>query len=59
MKKQIEKINKEDVKGYERLVKFTKKIFEKGFIELAAVPFDKPLLMMKQLPSLIKLKSYK
>ena len=25
MKNQIEKINKEDVKGYENLVKFTKK----------------------------------
>ena len=59
MKKQIEQINKEDVKGYERLVRFTKKIFDKGFTELADVPFDKPLVMMKQLPSLLKLKSYK
>ena len=59
MKKQIEEINKEDVKGYEELVKFTKKIFDKGFIELADVPFDKFLVMMKQLPSLLKLKSYK
>jgi phytoene desaturase len=59
MKKQIKKINKDDVKGYEELVKFTKKIFDKGFTELANVPFDKPLVMMKQLPSLLKLKSYK
>jgi phytoene desaturase len=59
MKKQIEIISKEDVKGYEQLVKFTKKIFDKGFTELADVPFDKPLVMMKQLPSLLKLKSYK
>ena len=59
MKKQIEKINKEDVKGYEKLLKFTKKIFDKGFTELAEVSFDKPLIMMKQLPALIKLKSYK
>ena len=59
MKKQIEKINKTDVKGYEDLVKFTKKIFDKGFTELADVPFDKPLFMMKQLPSLLILKSYK
>ena len=29
MKKQIEKINKEDVKGYEQLVRFTKKIFRR------------------------------
>jgi phytoene desaturase len=59
MKKQIKEINEEDVKGYEELVKFTKKIFDKGFTELADVPFDKPLVMMKQLPALLKLKSYK
>ena len=59
MKNQIEKINKEDVKGYENLVKFTKKIFDKGFLELSDVPFDKPIFMMKQLPALINLRSYK
>ena len=59
MKKQIKEINEDDVEGYEELVKFTKKIFDKGFTELADVPFDKPLVMIKQLPSLLKLKSYK
>ena len=59
MKRQIELINKEDAQGYEKLVNFTKKIFDKGFTELADVPFDKPSVMMKQLPSLLKLKSYK
>ena len=59
MKDQIEKINIKDVKGYERLVSFTKKIFDKGFTELADVPFDKPFVMMQQLPALLKLKSYK
>jgi phytoene desaturase len=59
MRNQIEKINKEDVKGYEKLVNFTKKIFDKGFTELAGVPFDKPFVMMQQLPALLKLKSYK
>ena len=32
---QIEKISKEDVEGYKKLVSFTKKIFDKGFTELA------------------------
>ena len=59
MKKQIEEMNKEDVDGYEKLVNFTKKIFDKGFTELADVPFDKPSIMMQQLPALLKLKSYK
>ena len=59
MVKQIEDISKDDVEGYQKLVSFTKKIFDKGFTELADVPFDKPYVMMKQLPALLKLKSYK
>jgi phytoene desaturase len=59
MENQIEKINKNDVKGYQELLKFTKKIFEKGFLELSDVPFNKPSFMFKQLPSLLNLKSYK
>ena len=59
MKRQIEKLNKNDVEGYEKLVNFTKKIFDKGFTELADVPFDRPLVMAQQLPALLKLKSYK
>ena len=56
---QIEKINKQDVKGYNQLVNFTKKIFDKGFTELSDVPFDKPFFMIKQIPALVGLKSYK
>ena len=59
MKEQIGKINKKDVNGYIKLVEFTKKIFNKGFTELSDVPFDKPIFMMKQLPALLNLKSYK
>ena len=47
------------LKGYQDLLKFTKKIFDKGFSELSDVPFDKPSFMFKQLPALLKLKSYK
>ena len=59
MKDQINKINIADVKGYEKLVNFTKKIFDKGFTELSEVPFDKPSFMLKQIPALVNLKSYK
>ena len=59
MKRQIEMVNKDDMKGYEELVKFTKKIFDKGFMELSDISFDRPLTMVKQLPALLKLKSYK
>ena len=56
---QIEKINKSDIEGYKKLVEFTGKIFKKGFTELSDMPFDKPLFMFKQIPSLLGLKSYK
>ena len=59
MKNQIKKFNNDDVEGYSKLVNFTKKIFDKGFTELADVPFNKPSVMMQQLPALLKLKSYK
>ena len=59
MKRQIKEISEKDVEGYEKLVNFTKKIFDKGFTELADVPFHKPFVMMQQLPALLKLKSYK
>ena len=59
MKRQIGTINKDDIKGYEQLVNFTKKIFDKGFTELSDVPFNKPMSMAKQLPALLKLKSYR
>ena len=59
MKRQIEIVNKDDMKGYEELVKFTKKIFDKGFMELSDISFDRPFTMLKQLPALLKLKSYK
>ena len=59
MKAQIGELSEEDVQGYEKLVNFTKKIFDKGFTELADVPFDRPFVMLQQLPALLKLKSYK
>ena len=59
MKNQIKKINKEDVKGYEDLVNFTEKIFNKGYLELSDVSFNKLSSMIKYLPTLLSLKSYK
>ena len=59
MEKQISAISPDDLKGYIKLVNFTKKIFEKGYLELSDVPFTKTFFMMKQIPSLLKLKSYK
>ena len=59
MKRQISEVSNEDVDGYLDLVNFTKRIFDKGYMELSDVPFNKPFFMLKQIPSLLKLKSYK
>jgi len=59
MKNQINEINPKDIVGYDNLVNFTKKIFDKGFTELSEVPFDNPSFMIKQIPALLNLKSYK
>ena len=58
MREQIEKISSIDYKGYEDLVSFTKKIFEKGFTELSDKPFNNLIFMLKQVPDLLRLKSY-
>jgi phytoene desaturase len=56
---QIKKWNPADVDGYRRFISTTKDIFEKGFVELA----DKPFLhfgdMIRVIPALVRLQSYK
>ncbi len=59
MEKQIIDLSPKDLIGYRRLLKFTSKIFDKGFTELSDKPFNNFLFMSKQIPSLLKLKSYK
>ena len=59
MEEQVKKFNAEDYNGYKKLVNFTEKIFDKGFTDLSDKPFNNLVFMMKQLPSLLKLKSYK
>ena len=56
--KEIAKFEPKDVLGYKKLVKMSEKIFNVGFNELSHVPFNNFFFMIKQLPKLIKLKSY-
>ena len=56
--KEISKFDKKDVEGYRKLVKMSQKIFDVGFNKLSHVPFDDFFFMIKQIPSLIRLKSY-
>ena len=59
MEEQVKRFNSEDYNGYKKLVNFTEKIFDKGFTDLSDRPFNNLVFMMKQIPSLLKLKSYK
>jgi len=59
MEEQVKKFNPDDYKGYKKLVNFTKKIFDKGFTDLSDKPFNNLIFMIKQIPSLLKLKSYR
>ena len=59
MEKEIKKFSKNDFQGYKKLVNFTEKIFNKGFIDLSDKPFNNLIFMAKQIPALLSLKSYK
>ncbi len=58
MEKEIKKFSDQDFKGYNKLVKFTEKIFNKGFTDLSDKSFNNLIFMMKQIPALLSLKSY-
>jgi len=55
---EIDKVNPSDKEGYAEFVGKTKAIFEKGFVELADVPFLSIWDMIKVAPDLIKMQSY-
>ena len=55
---EIARFSPEDVKGYDRLIKTSRQIFEVGFEQLADKPFTRFSSMLAQIPQLLKLKSY-
>jgi phytoene desaturase len=59
MEEQVKKFSSKDYAGYKKLVNFTEKIFDKGFTDLSDKPFNNLIFMLKQVPALIRLKSYK
>ena len=56
--KDIEKLSPTDKEGFQKLLVQSEKIFNIGFLKLADKPFHKVWFMLKQIPSLLKLKSY-
>lgn len=59
MVRQIRALNPDDVDGYLEFVRRAEKIFAKGFTELADQPFLKPWDMIKIIPDMVKLESYR
>ena len=55
---EIARFSPEDAKNYDRLIATSKDIFDIGFSELADQPFTRFGAMLKQIPQLLRLKSY-
>ena len=55
---EIARFSPEDMKNYDRLISTSKDIFDIGFSELADRPFTRFGAMLKQIPQLLRLKSY-
>lgn len=56
---EIAKFNPDDIDGFRRYLKHSKRIFDVGFTELGCVPFHKFGTMLKCVPDLIRLQNYK
>ena len=56
---EIERLSPEDRDGYLNLVQESRQIFDKGFSELAHIPFHRWTTMLRQVPALLKLRSYR
>lgn len=55
---EIKRIEPKDCDGYLQLLRQSKRIYDVGFTELSAVPFHRFKTMLKQIPSLLGLRSY-
>ena len=55
---EIARIEPDDCAGYCRLLAQSEKIFNVGFLKLSAVPFHRFGAMLKQIPSLLRLRSH-
>jgi phytoene desaturase len=56
---EIRRIEPADVDGYRRLLEHSRKLFDAGFTELAAEPFDNVWSMVKQVPRLATLGAHR
>ena len=59
MRREVAKFSPADVAGYDRYMKASEEIFKVGFEQLGHVPFDSIMDMVKVVPDLMKLASYR
>jgi phytoene desaturase len=59
MKREVARFSPADVEGYERFVEKSKAIFQVGFEALAHVPFSEAGDMIRIVPAMMKLESYR
>ena len=56
---QIAQFDERDVDGYRRLAKMSERIFDTGFTQLADQPFDRLSDMLRVLPAMLRLQSWR
>jgi phytoene desaturase len=54
---EIARLSPDDVAGYRRFVEYTRRVFQKGYVELAAEPFLRFSDMVRVAPSLVRLRA--
>ncbi len=59
MRAEIARFSAADVDGFDRFLRVSRAIFEKGFLELGHVPFLEPSSMIRIIPSLMRLQCYR
>ncbi len=59
MRREVAKFAADDVAGYDRYMKASEEIFKVGFEQLGHVPFDSIMDMVRVVPELMKLASYR
>lgn len=59
MRAEVHRLSPDDVAGYERFMRTSEAIFKVGFEQLAHVPFSSFMDMVKTVPDLVRLQSYR
>ncbi len=59
MRQEIARFSAEDVAGYERFMQAAEETYRVGFTELGHVSFDSWISMLRVLPDMVRLKSYR